>query len=90
MTRHLRFHNVLSLTISLSYSGLYKMGQALDHPFTYFYKIDLGPGLNLSELTFFSLSTHLKCELVKISVVFTLLSSYRPRLATTPFQALGI
>ena len=42
--QHLRFHNLLLMTIS----GLYKVDQVLDHPL-YYYKIDLVSGLNLPE-----------------------------------------
>ena len=48
--QHLRFHNLSILKISQSYSVLSKTDQLLDHPIGYFYKTDLGQGLNLPEL----------------------------------------
>ena len=47
--QHLRFHNLSILQISQSYSVLSKTDQLLDHPLGYFYKADLGAGLNLPE-----------------------------------------
>ena len=47
--QHLRFHNLSILKRSQSYSVLSKTDQLLDHPLGYFYKTDLGPGLNLPE-----------------------------------------
>ena len=34
--QHLRFHNLLLLTVSQSFSVLYKMDQVLDHPLYFF------------------------------------------------------
>ena len=47
---HLKIHNLLLLTISQSYSPLYEMNQYLDHPLTYFYEVEMGPGLNSPEI----------------------------------------
>ena len=47
--QHLRLHNLSILKISQSYSVLSKTDQKLDLPLHYFYKTDLGPGLNLPE-----------------------------------------
>ena len=48
--QYLMFHNLSILKISQSYSVLSKTDQLLDHPLGYFYKTDLGPGLNLPEI----------------------------------------
>ena len=50
--QHLRLYNLSILKISQSYSVLPKTDQFLDHPLGYFYKTDLGPGLNLPALFF--------------------------------------